>query len=118
MLGKLVERDGALHVHYSYAQDDVRELVNIFWRVEQIKGNAYNGNRPSAGDTCNSVPNDWWSCYREGRGPTGEVYFPGNMRGVLEVTPIAPPKVRKGIEIRYANGRWEKCSKAKGWIHA
>jgi hypothetical protein len=34
-----------------------------------------------------------------------------------EVLPIAPPKVRKGIELRW-RGRWEKYLKTKGWVVA
>jgi len=32
-----------------------------------------------------------------------------------EVIPIPAPKVRKGIETRWRNGRWEKYLKAEGW---
>lgn len=34
-----------------------------------------------------------------------------------EVEPIPCPKVRKGIETRYRQGRWEKCLKT-GWTAA
>ena len=33
------------------------------------------------------------------------------------VEPVPMPKVRKGIETRYRNGRWEKLLK-KGWVAA
>lgn len=35
-----------------------------------------------------------------------------------EVIPIAPPKVRKGIELRWRNSRWEKYLKSSGWVAA
>lgn len=31
---------------------------------------------------------------------------------------IEAPKVRKGIEVRYKDGAWQKYSKREGWIHA
>jgi hypothetical protein len=34
-----------------------------------------------------------------------------------EVHPIPPPKVRKGIELRW-RGRWEKYLKSSGWVVA
>ena len=37
---------------------------------------------------------------------------------ISERVPIPPPKVRKGIEVRYHNSRWEKCTKREGWIPA
>jgi len=30
--------------------------------------------------------------------------------------PIPAPKVRKGVEVRYYDGRWEKYLKTKGWV--
>lgn len=35
-----------------------------------------------------------------------------------ETVPLPCPKVRKGTEVRYHNGRWEKYLKTKGWIAA
>lgn len=32
--------------------------------------------------------------------------------------PLPAPKVRRGIEVRWANGRWEKYLKAQGWVAA
>ena len=34
----------------------------------------------------------------------------------VDITPIECPKVRKGIETRYWNGRWQKYLKSEGWI--
>lgn len=36
----------------------------------------------------------------------------------VERVPIPPPKVRKGIEIRYRNGSWMKYLKTEGWVIA
>ena len=33
-----------------------------------------------------------------------------------KIIPIPAPKVRKGIEVRYYNGRWQKYLKTKGWV--
>lgn len=36
----------------------------------------------------------------------------------VETLDIPAPKVRKGIEIRFSNGRWEKYLKSSGWTIA
>ncbi len=36
----------------------------------------------------------------------------------IDETPIACPKVRKGIEVRYARGVWQKYLKSSGWVRA
>ena len=36
----------------------------------------------------------------------------------VDITTIECPKVRKGIETRYWNGRWQKYLKSEGWISA
>jgi hypothetical protein len=35
-----------------------------------------------------------------------------------EIIPIPCPKVRKGIETRWRNSRWEKYLKSEGWVIA
>jgi hypothetical protein len=43
----------------------------------------------------------------------------GNTRSMaIETEPIAAPKVRKGIETRYRDGRWQKYLKSEGWVTA
>ena len=36
----------------------------------------------------------------------------------VEVTPLDPPKARKGTALRYRSGRWEKHLKTSGWVAA
>lgn len=36
----------------------------------------------------------------------------------VEVIPLECPRVRKGLDVRYRNGRWEKYLKTKGWVAA
>ena len=36
----------------------------------------------------------------------------------VETLDVPPPKVRKGIEVRYRNGVWEKYLKTQGWVIA
>jgi hypothetical protein len=56
-------------------------------------------------------------------------YYPSPLRIALpqlgqtkcikqEVIPIPCPKVRKGIETRWRNSRWEKYLKSEGWVTA
>lgn len=40
---------------------------------------------------------------------------PGSSQAKTEREPIPQPKVRKGVEVRYYNGRWEKYTKKEGW---
>ena|SRR3990167_693438 len=43
----------------------------------------------------------------------------GNTRALaIETEPIPAPKVRKGLEVRYRDGRWQKYLKSEGWIAA
>lgn len=34
-----------------------------------------------------------------------------------ELIEIPAPKVRKGIETRWKNGRWQKCLRSAGWVN-
>mgnify|MGYP001588529871 CR=1 FL=1 len=36
----------------------------------------------------------------------------------VDERPVLPPTVRRGIETRWRNGRWEKYLKTKGWVTA
>lgn len=36
----------------------------------------------------------------------------------VETEPIPAPKVRKGIETRYRDGRWQKYLRSEGWVNA
>jgi hypothetical protein len=52
--------------------------------------------------------------YFEGTLPQG-----GSTQAVVnETTEVLRPKVRRGIETRWHNGRWEKYLKAQGWVAA
>lgn len=116
--GVLREREGKLYVVYETTKDSEPTLVRMWWPVQQTRGNAYNMNRPEPGDKATSS-GDWWMCYREGCGSTGSVSFPGNTQATfVETEAVPPPKVRKGIEIRWYQGHWEKYSKREGWIRA
>lgn len=36
----------------------------------------------------------------------------------METEDIPKPRVRRGVEVQYRNGRWEKYLKTKGWVAA
>ena len=36
----------------------------------------------------------------------------------IEEETIPPPKVRKGVELRWKDGRWQKYLKREGWVNA
>lgn len=52
------------------------------------------------------------------RGPGNSLYVRTEGDAVIEERSVPPPKVRKSIETRWGDGRWEKYSKTKGWIPA
>jgi len=118
MQGVLREREGALYVVYETTKDSEPQRVRMWWLVQQTRGNQYSANRPEAGDkaTANGDSHSW-GCYREGCGSTGSVSFPGNQQAAfVETEDVPQPKVRKGIEIRWYQGRWQKYTKREGWI--
>lgn len=60
------------------------------------------------------------SCYMgNGSYIDGALEHGGQTQAIsVETTDAAPPKVRKGIEIRWQDGRWQKYSKKDGWVAA
>ena len=56
-----------------------------------------------------------WTAYKDGAYLEVEA---GNTCTQQITEEIPAPKVRKGTEIRYQYGRWEKFSKREGWIAA
>lgn len=114
--GIIVEHNGSLCVKYSYNSETVPEIVSIYYLAERIVGNAYHSTRPGVGDRASYSSGGWWSTYSDKYGSTGSVWGDGNAPAFhVERTPVAPPKVRAGIETRWTSKGWEKLLK-KGWV--
>jgi hypothetical protein len=88
----------------------------------------------------------WWPCFKDNAdnwkdeiglpltscGESYELYVPSSGRKLhfllqnggstkaidSEFTEIEPPNVRKGTDVRWHNGQWEKYLKTKGWVAA
>lgn len=117
--GTIEEREGALFVRYetTFEFEPIRRVM--LWRVIRTDGNPYHAARPKRGDiarsqgmgvwrTFNAVTNDW----------TGSVTIDGAAEAeYVEDVEVPAPKVRKGVELRWHRGRWEKLLR-KGWVPA
>jgi hypothetical protein len=119
LVGKLVERDGALFVVYESTRYSEPILDRLWWRVERVNRNPYNARWPQAGDTAKKSAGDGgvWHCWNDG-GVTGDVVFnPKTEAAHRDVEPVPCPKVRRGVKTRWKDGRWEKLLKS-GWTPA
>ncbi len=115
MQGKLVDRNGALHVLYQTTFDQEPIRRSLYWKVIQTTGNPYGHEHPAAGDSVRysgsgswAVTNRMAGSVRTGDG-TADAAF-------VEDAPVPPPPTR-GKELRWYQGRWQRLS-AKGWIDA
>jgi hypothetical protein len=118
LVGTLRLIDGKWYVDSSDSKMDEPVLVTIRWKVIGMRSKPGNyGPMPEAVDglTVTHVrDSDQFEAYKNGNCLVIDTEHSGT---VLE-SPIPVPKVHKGIETRYSNGRWQKLSKRKGWVAA
>src|SRR5207244_7320064 len=115
MQGKLVDRDGALHVLYQTTFDAEPIRRSLYWKVVQSVGNPYGHERAAAGDSVSYSGSGRWAVTsrRAGSVATGD----GTAEAAfVEDAPVPPPTAR-GKELRWYQGRWQKLT-AKGWVDA
>jgi len=120
MQGTIVERNGKLYVCKIDSAWSIPERITMYWPVAESSGNPYNGNRPGPGDIATYQRSCWTTTAPAGFPSTGSVRCVGNGNTpaeIVEKSPILAPKVRKGIETRYHEGRWQKLLKS-GWVNA
>lgn len=118
LTGTLRERDGMLFVVYESPLENTPKLHRFWWKVYEVRGDAWNAYRPEVGDTLRSQHDGWWHASREGVYTTGSVCFPQGLPAThIDEVDVPCPKVRKGIETRWYQGAWQKNS-AKGWVLA
>lgn len=117
MEGKLVLRDGKMFVLHEYTMQDTPEARRLYWAVQHTKRNPYSLNSPEAGDTVASTGEGWWIVTN--RSGAGEVWTGsgGDPAAYDEIVPVPPPKVRKGVELRWYYGEWQKLLKTR-WVPA
>jgi hypothetical protein len=115
--GKMVLRDGYYWFAYAAPLFDKPEVVTSYWKCwpAPIGESSYDGaeaylTRHAYGTAISFRTGERnWSRER-GMGPERVADF-------TESAPLPCPKVRKGMETRYRNGRWEKYT-AKGYVTA
>ena len=115
MQGKLVDRNGALHVLYQTTFDAEPVRRSLYWKVLQTTGNTYGHERPTAGDSVSYAAAGSWNVTsrKAGSVSTGN----GSAEAAfVEDAPVPPPAAR-GKGLRWYQGRWQRLS-AKGWIDA
>ena len=115
MQGKLVDRNGALHVLYQTTFDGEPTRRSLYWKVIQTTGNPYGRERPTAGDSVRYSGSGSWAVTNRVAGgvSTGDGTADA---AFVEDAPVPPPPAR-GKELRWYQGRWQRLS-AKGWIDA
>jgi len=115
MQGKIVDRNGALHVLYqtTFEAEPVRR--SLYWKVIRTAGNPYGHERPAAGDSVIYSGSGSWAVTsrRAGGVSTGD----GSAEAAFVEDAPVPPPLARGKELRWYQGRWQRMT-AKGWIDA
>jgi hypothetical protein len=118
--GVLRERNGALFVLYETTLDSEPKIFYRWWRVQRTTADHYGYARPSDGDSVRYAGSGHWHATEKatGRG-CGSVYTGDGSTQAEHVEEVSAPapKVRRGVEVRWASGRWEKLLK-RGWVPA
>ena len=118
MLTGTLQQDGRKwYIESVYSQFDRPVLTGTRWEVRDFtrRGAVCFAPEPAPGLPMTYGDSDQWSTYHQGGYLVAMTIHEGT---VIPEQPIPQPKVRKGIEARYRNGRWEKYTKAHGWTAA
>lgn len=110
--GKMVLRERRYYFAHTQTAFDKPESVTNYWLVCQavIGEESYDGAEAywDNGRLAFRLGERLWS---------REQYLASKPADITESAPLPCPKVRKGIETRYRQGRWEKCLRT-GWVAA
>ena len=115
----LAYRNGHLCIRYQDTRSDIPEITVLYWPILRTIEAEY---AEHYGKTAHDE-NDGIYSVQAGSGPfSGWIRFRltegGQTKPIAQdAVPIPKPKVRKGIEVRYRYGRWEKLLKT-GWTTA
>jgi|SRR6516164_2379077 hypothetical protein len=108
------------------------EQIRMVWQIQitQARGSmSYCRVEDAIGKTAKSIGTGRFSIYMgygaylEGVFGNGREPTPGDVKALsVDVTPVARPKVRPGVEVRWHHdgyrGYWQKYLKTKGWVAA
>jgi hypothetical protein len=119
--GTLREVRGGWAIDYSYTNSLRPERVTIRWAVlrYQLKGMYGPAPVPAEGLRVTLKTGETlWEAYDHG----GYLLLETEREGTVTTEPVPCPKVRPGIETRWASRHgvagWEKYLKTKGWVLA
>jgi hypothetical protein len=122
----LAERNGILYVASDYAFNDKPEKITRFYPC----GNGYGGkirvdsyNRELVGAKLEHSGGGGCYLLRRPEDPYRSLRIDLQNGGATvpdftETSEVPAPKVRKGIEIKWRDGRWMKYLKTQGWLIA
>lgn len=109
-----IDRDWYLEYFHSGFTAPV--LIGIRWKILSARSAGYGAAAPLTDGMSFEYRAPIWTHYA-GSGNYWHVQTE-EQGDPLPDQPIPQPKVRKGIEVRYHAGRWEKYSQREGWIRA
>jgi hypothetical protein len=121
----LAERDGYLYVASVYNFSDKPEQITRYYPVSngyggKVRVDSYNRELVGAKLEYDTAP----GCYLLRR-PDPYASLRINLQNggstvpdFTETAPVPAPKVRKGLQVRWDCGRWQKYLKTEGWVTA
>jgi hypothetical protein len=111
-----VTRDGKPHVRSAFVLNSEPILRVLYWPIERWRGRLPEDETPLTRINTGIYRPTNYSIFGTML-YTGAVRNGGAEASAVEELPIPPPRTRN-IAPRYRDGRWEKFSKARGWIPA
>lgn len=119
LVGVLAMRNGKLFVACVIRLENEPRQRRLWWPVVAAVGNSYNGLRPQVDDIARSRDDAWQTSRPGDQASSGSVLTPRNVQAsFVDEESVSCPKVRKGIEVRWHQGAWQKYSRIHGWIAA
>ena len=109
--GKIEIRERRVYVRYDSSLSNEPLLISQFWELDNAL------DMLEGGEECSfTLGQPQWCVHTR----NGRIWFwtKTELPAFGENTPIPPPKVRAGVEVRYQNGEWQKYDKRKGWKKA
>jgi hypothetical protein len=117
LLGKLVMIDGDWYVEHSYPSfQEPAERITLRYKVlgSRVEGfgmvEVYDGLEVRYLSGSEHI----WQAYQRGT----YLVVRCEKQGTVTKTPYPCPKVKKGVEVRYRSGLWEKYLRTRGWVAA
>ena len=116
-MNTLAKWDGKWCVRAEYLCHDRPEKFIHYWPIGRVQAGGFDLFKEGAELSEHSgsyslrvAPYEYVNLYLVDGGKTKSVH--------TAVEPVPCPRIRKGIETQWNNGRWEKYLKANGWVAA